>query len=222
MNLELLEMRHSPYCIPIARMLEVCGVEFTREEVPNWDRRKIADVTQGGCYQVPVLVEGARVVFDTAEEPFRVARYVDKQYAGNAFFPQEWAGVQEILLTHIEDTLEGMAFKLCDIHYVPSIPDVGHRTMVLRHKERRFGVGCLEQWTRDSAELKKRFEQALAPLDARFRSGPYLLSDQPVFADFALYGILSNYMFKDFNPFPAEVPSLKQWYDKMTNFRLKQ
>lgn len=221
MSLQLLEMRHSPYCIPIARMLEACGLDFDRVEIPNWDRRKVAEVTHGAYYQVPVLVDGSTVVFDTVEEPFRVARYVDKQRGGGTFFPKEWTGVHELLLSHIEDTLEGMAFKLCDIHYVSSIADVGERTMVLRHKERRYGVGCLDQWKRDAAALKTRFQRALEPLDARLRHSLFLLREQPVFADFALFGILGNYTFKEYNRFPSGFPSLQAWYERMAGYRIK-
>jgi hypothetical protein len=47
-----------------------------------------------------------------------------------------------VLLEHIENELEGLTFKLCDINYLPAIENLVKRTMVNRHKERRSGRGC--------------------------------------------------------------------------------
>jgi glutathione S-transferase len=217
--LELLEMKHSPYCIPIARMLEGCGVPFNRREIPNWDRREIGRLTGGKYYQVPVLIDGNTVVHDRPDDPYRVARHVDARHCGGRFFPKEWTGVQEILIGEFEDRFEGAGFKLCDIHYVPSIKDVGERAMVIRHKERRFGVGCLDHWKRDQAKLRAAFEALIEPLEARFRASPFLLGEQPLFADCALYGVLGNYTFNGWNSLPKRLKGVTAWFKRMSNWR---
>ena len=206
--LELLEMKHSPYCIPIVRMLEGCRVPFTRREIPNWDRREIGRLTGGNYYQVPVLLDGTSVVHDQPDDPYRVARHADAKHCGGRFFPAAWGGVQEILIGVFEDRFEGVGFKLCDIHYVPSIRDDGERAMVVRHKERRFGVGCLEA--------------LIEPLDARFQSTPFLLGDQPLFADFALYGVLGNYTFNGWNALPPRLEGVTGWFDRMSRWSAAQ
>lgn len=215
---ELLELRHSPYCIPIVRMLEGCAVPFERREIPNWDRREIGRLTGGRYYQVPALVDDGEVVFDVPEDPYRVARHVDTRHCGGRFFPSAWAGVHEILIGEFEDRFEGAGFKLCDIHYVPAIKDDGERAMVVRHKERRFGVGCLDQWKRDAAALRAAFEALIEPLDARFEAAPFLLGDQPLFADCALYGVLGNYTYKGWNTLPARLRQVNAWFERMSKW----
>ena len=84
--LELLEMQHSPYCIPIVRMLEGCSIPFKRREIPNWDRREIGELTEGKYYQVPVLVDGGSAIHDLPDDPYRVARHIDAHHCGGAFF----------------------------------------------------------------------------------------------------------------------------------------
>ena len=49
MKTRLHEMSHSPYCIPVARILEAYGVPFERVPVPPWDRRQVARLTDGGA-----------------------------------------------------------------------------------------------------------------------------------------------------------------------------
>ena len=217
--IELFEMRHSPYCIPIVRMLEACSVPFTRREVPNWDRREIGRLTGGKYYQVPIIVDNGEVVYDLPDNPYRVARHVDARHCKGRFFPREWTGVHEILIGEFEDRFEGAGFKLCDIHYVDAIEDDGERAMVRRHKERRFGVGCLEQWKRDEASLRSAFEALIEPLDERLRAAPFLLGGQPLFADFALYGVLGNYTYKGWNKLPNRLKAVADWFERTTAWR---
>jgi glutathione S-transferase len=47
---------------------------------------------------------------------------------------------------------------------------------------------------------------------------PFLLGPQPVYADFALYGVLANLTYNDWNPFPP-LPRLAEWFGRMKAFR---
>jgi glutathione S-transferase len=47
MSVTIYQMAHSPFCIPITRALDVCGVPFETREVPNWDRSEILRLTNG-------------------------------------------------------------------------------------------------------------------------------------------------------------------------------
>jgi len=211
-------MKHSPYCIPIVRMLEGCAVPFEWREIPNWDRREIGTLTSGRYYQVPVLIDGGAVIHDHPDDPYRVARHVDARHCGGRFFPTSWAGVHEMLIGEFEDRFEGAGFKLSDIHYVPAIQDPGERAMVIRHKERRFGLGCLDQWKRDQASLRSAFEGLIEPLDQRFQAAPFLLGDQPLFADFALYGVLGNYTYNGWNTLPERLTGVTSWFARMSKW----
>ena len=54
MSVELYEMEHSPYCIPIAQALIALGVPYESKIVPNWDRGDVIRLTKGAYYQVPL------------------------------------------------------------------------------------------------------------------------------------------------------------------------
>src|SRR5688572_15220081 len=103
MSLTLYEMPHSPFCIPIVRMLDAVGMRFDRVNVPNWDRRAVIERTEGRYYQVPVLEHDGRVIFESGGDTQDVARYVDRTFCGSRLFPAEHEGLQQILIHHLEN-----------------------------------------------------------------------------------------------------------------------
>ncbi|MEM7387471.1 MAG: glutathione S-transferase N-terminal domain-containing protein, partial [Verrucomicrobiota bacterium] len=149
MNLRIYEMEHSPFCIPITRALEALGQDVERIPVSNWDRRPVIELTGGRYYQVPVLVHGDDVIAESSPSSQDIARYVDTNFGGGRLFPESNAGLQEIVIEHIENDIEDRTFKLVDPLYLKSIEDAGARMMVIRHKERKFGAGCVDAWGRD-------------------------------------------------------------------------
>ena len=80
---------------------------FDRIPVSDWDRRDLARITEGRYYQVPVVVVGEEVLFETKEDPLRVPRTLDRTHFGGALFPEAWSGIHELLVSHIEDELGG-------------------------------------------------------------------------------------------------------------------
>ena len=219
MSLLVYEMPHSPYCIPITHALECFGVSFERANVPNWDRREVAEVTSGQYYQVPVLVHGKRIVFETTEDPLAVAHYIDEALLGGRLFPAEWTGLQDLIVDHLENELEGFSFKLTDIHLTPTIEDVGERTMVVRHKERAFGRGCLDDWRANAEGLRAELVSHLAVFDQRLQHEPFLFGETPIYADFALFGIVGNYTYRGYNRLPARLEALADWHVRLTSWR---
>ncbi|HEY2573606.1 MAG TPA: glutathione S-transferase family protein [Verrucomicrobiaceae bacterium] len=218
MSLVLYDLPHSPYCLPIKRILEALKVPFKSEDVPNWDRRKVIELTQGAYYQVPVLHHDEQVIFESGTDTNDVARYVDATFAGGRLFPPEHQGLQVILVRYLDDEVEGATFRACDAFYVDSIGDLVNRGMVLRHKERKFGRGCVAQWKSQIDEIRAGAASHFARFDARLRQHPWLLGAEPVYADFLLYGIVSNYTWNSWNELPPEMTALQSWFEKMKTF----
>jgi glutathione S-transferase len=221
MSVQIYQLPHSPYCLPITRALEALGVAFDVVNVSNADRSVIIRLTNGAYYQVPVLVHDGKLVFDGSEgssDGLDVARYVDRTWAQGRLFPAALAGVQSLLVPHIEGEIEGATFKLADIHYVPTLTDLVERTMVIRHKERRFGRGCVDQWRANYEPMYAHATELLRPFDAMVAAQAFLLGAQPVYTDFALYGVLANLTFNDWNSLPP-LPRLAEWFTRMKTFR---
>ena len=87
--------------------------------------------------------------------------------------------------------------------------------MLIRFKERKFGKGCLQQWTRDRAKLNRQFADLLRPIDNMLAGSDYLIADRPLFVDYDLYGIVENYLFSGKTKLPP-LKQLQRWHRAMS------
>ena len=85
-----------------------------------------------------------------------IARYIDRHFAGGRLFPERLDGLQQIVIEFLSDDVEFQTFRLLDPYICDSITDPVARGLYLRHKERKFGRGCVEQWRREAAEIPRR------------------------------------------------------------------
>jgi glutathione S-transferase len=211
--IELIQFPWSPYCIVQRRILEFSGEQFKIVNIPYGDRSLVWRLTKQRYYQVPILHEGKNVIFEVDENSQVVAKYLDDRFQ-LGLFPRDWEGVQSILWRYIENEVEGIGFRLNDSHWEEFVP-AGDRVNFLRHKERKFGRGCLAQWSEQQRELLERLTQVLLPFEEMLLAKPFLLEGQPRFVDFDLYGILANFLYSGHYKLPAAHNQLRGWYDRM-------
>ena len=216
--LTLYDLSHSPYCLPIKRILEAAKQPYIVEDVLNWDRRKVIEVTGGAYYQVPVLVHDEKTIYESAADSNDVARYVDTTFAGGRLFPKALEGLHDIIVRYLDDEVEGATFRCADAFYVDSISDPVGRVMTLRHKERKFGRGCIAQWKANIESLRAGASEHFARFDAILRQKPFIFGDQPVYADFLLWGLVGNFTYNGWNELPASTAALRAWNEKMKSF----
>jgi glutathione S-transferase len=215
----LYQLKHSPFCIPFVAIFRALDVPLMEIEVSNADRRQVIELTKGAYYQVPVLVDGKKVVYESTPESQDIARYVDKKFAGGRLFPKHLDGLQSIVVTYLENEVEAVTFRLTDPKYVASVTDLVERTGIIRHKERKFGRGCVERWKAEAPQLRQQATQVLAPFDQTFTHSKFLLGAAPVYADYLLFGIIGNFTYRNFNPIPASLKALKAWEKRMRTFK---
>lgn len=222
-GLTLVQHPVSPFCIAIRCLLESAGATFSILDPDLWDRRPVIALTGGAYHSIPVLVDAERspavVVYESRDDAQDVARYVDARFRLGVF-PETLGGLQEILVQYIEGPAEDTGFRLNDAYFLPALPDVVERTMYIRHKERKFGRGCVEAWRREAPALRERMEEVLAPLDAMLSRSPWLLGERPVYADYALYGVLGNLTFTGDNRLPEGLTNLARWHAALPGVRL--
>lgn len=219
MSLKIYELEHSPYCIPITQALIALGVDFESVVVPSGDRSAVIQATKGAYYQVPVLEHGDRVIYESSDRSLDIAHYIDNEFADGRLFPADSAGLQEILVEHIENEVEGYTFRLCDIHYLPAIDDLVGRTMSVRHKERRFGRDCIDRWRANKMNLKAELDRLLARFDQTLRHRDFLLGTVPQYVDFALLGVIGNYTYRGYNKLSEDQTALAAWVERIREYR---
>jgi glutathione S-transferase len=216
--IELIQIPYSPYCVAQRRILEFSGAKFRIRNIPNVDRSLIWRLTKQRYYQVPILKDGRNVIFETDDNSQVIAKYLDDElHLG--LFPAEWAGVQDLIWRYFENDLEGIGFKLNDIYFEEFVP-ARDRLLFVRHKERRFGRGCLEKWREEQTWLLQQLQDALSPCEQMLGTRDFLLDARPRFVDFDLFGMLGNYLYSGHYQLPAVHVNLNRWHERMAKIKI--
>lgn len=211
--IELIQFPFSPYCIVIRRLLEYAGVRFKTTNIPPSDRSLIWRLTKQRYYAVPVIRDGSTVVYESEADSQVIAKYLDEKFS-LALFPASWEGVQFLLWRYFENEVEAVGFKLNDIYFQELLPQ-SEQLSFIRHKERKFGRGCLDQWRANAQPLKEELARLLGPCETMLVDKPFLLGEMPLFVDFDLYGMLGNYLYSRHHQLPAPCKNLQAWYQRM-------
>lgn len=222
-RLRLYQYAFSPYCIPVELVLRHSGIPYDVVNLHLYDPSPVIQLTKGEYYQVPVIEDlfNHEVVYDKSPAGDDVPRFLAAQAPLMNLFPETTLGLQRIFITYVENECEPIGFKVNDAHREKWLKNDLERGMHRRHKERKFGAGCLEEWTRDVARLTGQFHAVLAPFEQILGQHPFLTGDQPVYADYALCGVIGNFLFSGATSLPSNYLMLEAWYTKMRagNFR---
>jgi glutathione S-transferase len=217
--IDLIQLPWSPFCIVQRRLLEFSRTRFKITNISTGNRSLVWRLTRQRYYGVPIIRDGKSVIFEVNDNSQVIAKYLDgRLHLG--LFPWELEGVQSILWRYIENEMEAVGFKLNDIYWREFVPP-SDRLEFLRHKERKFGRGCLEIWKTQQETLLVQLEQLLVPFEEMLISRPFLLDERPRFVDFDLYGILGNFLHSGHYGLPAAHDRLRQWHRRMSGVQLK-
>ncbi len=216
-RLRLYQYAYSPYCIPIELILQHSDIPYEIVNLHVGDPTPVIQLTKGECYQVPVIEDlfSHEIVYDKSPSGDDVARYIAGIAPLMNLFPPEVQGLQQILTSYIENDCEAWSFKVCDAYRDKWLKNDIERGLHRRHKERKFGVGCLEEWTRNVNQLIEGFYRVIQPFEHILANRPFLTGDHPVFADYALCGVIGNFLFPATTSLPTNCLMLEAWYTKM-------
>jgi glutathione S-transferase len=218
--LELIQFPWSPYCIVQRRILEYSGAKFKITNIPNGERSLVWKVTRQRYYQVPVLRDGREVLFETDADSQVIAKYLDQKLELD-LFPRHWEGLQDILWRYFENEIEGIGFRLNDIYWEEMVPPKD-RLLFLRHKERKFGRGCIEEWRKNQKGLLAELEKKLLACEEMLLTRDFLLEEKPRFVDFDLFGMLGNFLYSGHYELPKPHKRLSAWHTRMSQIKAKQ
>jgi glutathione S-transferase len=217
--IELIQFPWSPFCIVQRRLLEFSGAKFKITNIPNNDRSLVWRLTRQRYYGVPIIRDGKSVIFEVNDDSQVIAKYLDTKLK-LGLFPWDLEGVQSIVWRHLENEIEGVCFRLNDIYYRELMP-VAQQLGFLRHKERKFGRGCIGQWKTQRKGLLAELEQRLMPFEEMLMFKPFLLDQRPRFVDFDLYGMLGNFLYSGHYRLPAMLSHLHDWHQRMARVQVK-
>ncbi len=218
--IELVQFQWSPFCIVQRRILEFSETPFRIINIPSTDRSLVWKLTRQRYYGVPIIRDGRNVVFEVSESSQVIAKYLDSKLQ-LSLFPRELGGLQSILWNYIENEIEGPCFRLNDVYFREFVPK-SEQLAFLRHKERKFGRGCIDEWREKQENLLELLAERLIPFEEMVMCRPFLLDDQPCFVDFNLFGMLANFLYSGHYHLPAAHTNLKQWHCRMSDVKFEQ
>mgnify|MGYP001274331073 FL=1 len=218
--IELIQFPWSPFCLVQRHILRYSGVPFkiTNLKLTN-DRSLIWKLTKERYYGVPIVRDGRNVVFETDDYSQVVAKYLDQKLK-LALFPPELEGEQSILWRYIEDEVEARTFKLNDIYFRDFVVRADQLPFI-RHKERKFGRGCIDQWAASQQILQAELAERLLPFEEMLTYRPFLLGDRPRFVDFELLGMLDNFLYTGHYRLPRNRPQIAKWHRRIGQLEIK-
>ena len=215
--IELIQFYWSPFCLVQRRILEYSGVRFKITNIPNPERSLVWRLTRQRYYGVPIVRDGRTVVFETQEDSQVIAKYLDAKLQLD-LFPKELRGIDRLIWRVIEDQVEGACFRLNDIYYQEFVPKKDQLAF-LRHKERKFGRGCLDLWRTQQEHWLNDLTEKLTPFECMLAERPFLLHAQPHFIDFDLWGMLACFLQSGHYQMPAVHTCLRDWYERMSHLK---
>ena len=197
----------SAHCWKVRMSLAHKGLDFETVPVPFTG---ISGVENGVSKTLPVIRDGGTVVSDS----LAIARYLDETYPDT---PSVLAGEQATALTSFvlnwtQSQLHPEVVKQClvDIHNALAPADQDYfRTS----REKLFGM-TLEDFAAKHRDDGEALQATLVPLVLTLKRQPFVAGEQPLFADYIVFGALQWMRVCCSRPLtlPDEVQA---WFDRL-------
>jgi glutathione S-transferase len=211
MKSRLFQFYPSPLCAKIRKILEFKGLAYDVVEVDYADRAEL--LAASGQIKVPALeLSGDEMLIDSAW----IVTRLESLWPEPTVLPPATRGLHLALTRYFEGSVGEVLMRTA----IPDLLDYYRRrgdrqlaffTLVY---DSRYGQGFCE---RMSAEQENNLQQAaevLAPLDDALNEKAFLLGRLGL-ADFALYGQLWHLAFTGDNKIPANLGSLREFFDRI-------
>lgn len=172
--------RFSPYCWRVR--LGLAHKRLPIETIP-WRFTEKAEIAPSGSKTVPVLVDGDRWIADS----WAITNYLEDTYPD---LPSLFGGAAARRLTRhyssLADALVTTIFPFIALDILQRIADKD-RDYFRASREQRVGK-TLEAFVANRDAGLAGFRASLAPLRTTLKTQPFFSGDEPLYADYALFG----------------------------------
>lgn len=204
---------HNCFTIAVMQCLIALNMKPKLREVLYGNREQIITLTSGNSYYVPVLQYLQDIVWEN------IAFYIDEKMGNNRLLPSDKAGLQTIVVQFLTQQCHELVEMLTIGSLLDDMDDLVEKVMVIRHKERKYGEHCVERWRESNAELYQQFQDLILPFEQMLSYTPFLLGEEPVYADFLFYGVMVNLTYNNYFPFPDSYRNIQKWCTAISDFR---
>jgi glutathione S-transferase len=172
--------RFSPYCWRIR--LALAHKRLPVETIP-WRFTEKAEIAPSGSKTVPVLVDGDRWIADS----WAIANYLEDAYPDS---PSLFGGAAARRLTrHYSSLADALVSAIFPFIALDILERVANRDREYFRASREQRVGkTLEAFVANRDAGLAGFRASLAPLRTTLKTQPFFGGDEPLYADYALFG----------------------------------
>jgi glutathione S-transferase len=174
------DRRFSPYCWRIR--LALAHKKLAVETIP-WRFTEKPEIAPSGQGLVPVLIDGDKWIADS----WAIANYLEDTYPDT---PSLFGGPAARSLTRhyssVADGLGAAIFPFVALDILGHVADKD-RDYFRTTREKRVG-GTLEAFVADRDSKLHAFRASLAPLRTVLKAQPFFGGDEPLYADYAIFG----------------------------------
>ena len=201
------ERRFSPYCWRVRMALAHKGQNV---ETIAWRFNEKDALLASGQGKVPVLVHGDKWI----HESWEIAQYLEETFPEQAtLFGGPQGKALSKLYSNLGDVISGQIsrFVLLDVH---DHLDEKDKPYFRASREERFGM-TLEQVVADRDARLQGFRDGLIALRMTLKTQPFFGGDQPLYADYALFGAFQ--WARCISPFELLAPDdlIAQWRSRL-------
>jgi glutathione S-transferase len=174
------DRRFSPYCWRIR--LALAHKNLHTETIP-WRFTEKPEIAASGQRLVPVLVDGDRWIADSWD----IATYLEDTYPdAPSLFGGETGRRLTRYYSSYADSLVAAIFAFVALDILGHVAEKD-RNYFRESREKLVGT-TLEAFVAGRDAKLPAFRASLAPLRATLEAQPYLAGDQPLYADYAVFG----------------------------------
>lgn len=174
------DRRFSPYCWRTRLALAHKGLAV--ETIP-WRFTEKAEISASGQELVPVLVDGDRWISDS----WNIASYLEDTHPDRTLLFGGAAG--RSLTRYYSSFADGLVAAIFPFIALDILDRIAaeDRDYFRASREKRVGI-TLEAFTADREAKLPAFRASLTPLRRTLAAQPFLAGDEPLYADYAVFG----------------------------------
>ena len=202
-----LDRRFSPYCW--RTRLALAHKQLPVETIP-WHFTEKEEIAASGQPLVPVLVDGDQWIADS----WTIANHLEDKYPDA---PSLFGGPAGRALTrHYSDIADGLVRAIFPFVVLDVLQHVAEKDRdYFRTSREKRANAPLEIVVSDRDKRLPDFRASLAPLRLTLKSQPFLGGDQPLYADYAVFGPFQ--WARCISPFKLleQDDPIRQWRDRL-------
>lgn len=175
------DRRLSPYCWRVRMALAHKGLDV---ETVAWRFMDKAAIAPSGQGKVPVLVHDDKWL----SESWDIATYLEQTFPDR---PSLFGGPQGLALSkfysNLGDVMSGQVVRMVLLDIYDHLAEAD-QAYFRQTREERFGMTLEEVVAGREARLAP-FRESLTPLRMTLKTQPYLGGEQPLYADYCIFGV---------------------------------